>query len=550
MTNHVVERLTHRLTQARLSRRAVLATAFFARFGSVARAQTPESATPIAAAKSPLELPQPQVLKSVNGTLDLTTTAQPAVVDMGAGHPVSTYAFDGVVPGYTWELNPGDTLRVNLVNNLPPLSHAEPVDLTRPHEWTTTNLHFHGFHVSPSGNADNIFLEVPPGASQQYDVPIPADHPGGLFWWHPHRHGAVAQQVRAGMAGAIIVRGAIDDVPEVRAAKEQVMVLQAIELGDDFQLLDPIPNPTKEQAFYPRTQILYTVNGVMNPKITMYPGEVQRWRMLNAAEGKFMSLRLEGHDFHILAWDGLTMAAPEQAELALLSSGNRVEALVKAGQPGTYELILTPGSSQKPNIPGMPLPVATPAPAGTPEMNTHETAPGMLQPSKELAVRSILTVEVVGEGPEMALPATLPAWDPPTPPIARRRQVEYSVNRDPGDEFIEFGIDDQAFDPGREPYQAKLGTAEEWTVTNGVDHKLADHAHVFHIHVNPFKITAINGRTLDTPLWRDTFVLTGKTGDSITFETHFADFTGKFVEHCHVLTHEDLGMMEAIEVIP
>ena len=72
------------------------------------------------------------------------------------------------------------------------------------------------------------------------------------------------------MAGALIVRGEIDEVPEVVAAKEQVMVLQAIELGDDFQLLDPIPNPTKTEAFIPRTQILYTVNGVMNPKITMY----------------------------------------------------------------------------------------------------------------------------------------------------------------------------------------------------------------------------------------------------------------------------------------
>ena len=64
------------------------------------------------------------------------------------------------------------------------------------------------------------------------------------------------------------------------------------------------------------------------------------------------------------------------------------------------------------------------------------------------------------------------------------------------------------------------------------------------------KVTAINVRTVDTPLWRDTFVLTGKTGDSFTFQTHFTDFTGKFVQHCHVLTHEDLGMMETVEVIP
>jgi FtsP/CotA-like multicopper oxidase with cupredoxin domain len=96
----------------------------------------------------------------------------------------------------------------------------------------------------------------------------------------------------------------------------------------------------------------------------------------------------------------------------------------------------------------------------------------------------------------------------------------------------------------------KRGTAEEWTLVNDLDDKYPLHAHVFHIHVNPFKVTHINGRKLETPLWRDTFVLTGTDDDSIIFESNFDDFTGKFVEHCHVLSHEDLGMMEALEVVP
>ena len=149
----------------------------------------------------------------------------------------------------------------------------------------------------------------------------------------------------------------------------------------------------------------------------------------------------------------------------------------------------------------------------------------------------------------LALVDALPAWDPPIKPIARSRTFSYTVQRDDDDEFLDFGVDGLAYAPDRPPYQAKLGTAEEWTLTNGVDHKLPAHAHVFHVHVNPFKVTKINGRPLDTPLWRDTFVLTGQTGDSITFEMNFDDFTGKFVNHCHVLSHEDLGMMEAVEVI-
>jgi FtsP/CotA-like multicopper oxidase with cupredoxin domain len=496
-------------------------------------------------------LRQPVVLRSHHGGLRVKLTCRRAVVEMGAPKPVRTYTYDGVVPGYTWELKGGDLLLVDLRNHLPALPPHPPMTMDRPHEWTTTNLHTHGLHVSPSGNADNVFLKIPPGHRQLFEIPIADDHPAGIFWYHPHHHGAVTQQVRGGMAGLIIVRGDLDRVPEVRAAKEKVLVLQSIELGDDYGLLDPIPNPTKQQAFFPRTNVLYTVNGRLAPKITMYPGEVQRWRLLNAAEGKYMSLRLQEHELHVLAWDGLTMAAPESAELVMMSAGNRVEFLVKAGKPGTYELILHPGSSQKPNIPAMP--------ASAPSSETRATllcnvvavklTTGLQDQPPELQPRSIATLEVRGSGPRMQLPSSLPAFDPPSLPIARRRRFEFTVSRDPMNEFLSFGIDGKQFDPKEDPYRVKLGTAEEWTLVNACDSKLMDHAHVYHIHVNPFKVTAINGRRLPTPLWRDTFVLTKRSGDSLTFEANFVDFTGRFVEHCHVISHEDLGMMGSVEVV-
>jgi FtsP/CotA-like multicopper oxidase with cupredoxin domain len=259
-------------------------------------------------------------------------------------------------------------------------------------------------------------------------------------------------------------------------------------------------------------------------------------------------LRLEDHVLNVLAWDGLTLAAPNAVELVMLSAGNRVELLVKAGKPGSYDLILTPGSSQKPDIPGMPDSADQATPSAL-EMAMPDMQ-GMPNTQGELTPRPILTVEVAGSGPEMRLPASLPVWDPPILPIARRRQFSFTVERTPANEFLSFGIDHVSFDPIRPPYQIKLGTAEEWTLRNALDTKLMAHAHVFHIHVNPFKITKIDGRTLSTPLWRDTFVLTKSTGDSLTFESNFVDFAGKFVDHCHVLSHEDLGMMEAIEVIP
>jgi FtsP/CotA-like multicopper oxidase with cupredoxin domain len=524
--------------------------------------------------------PQPRIQKSANKELSVNLVARPAVVDMGVGHPVTTYTYGGNVPGYTWELDPGDRLKVHLVNELPKLPTA-PMRMDRPHEWTTTNLHTHGLHVSPSGTSDNIFLSIPPGQSQDYVIDIPSDHPGGIFWYHPHRHGAVTQQVRAGMAGMIVVRGAIDQVPEVAAATEKIMVMQSIELGDDFQLLDPIPDPSKTEAFFPRKKVLYTVNGVVKPTVTMRPGEVQRWRILNAAEGKFLSLTLMDKQqnrpvpLHVLAWDGLTLAAPQATNVVMLSAGNRVEALVQVDEPGSYELVLTPGSSQKPKIPGMPdveyPSMTTPAPKPTTPANTAANMPGMNMPAQdmpakngptpeqrtmealatipgELEVRPIATMVVTGAPMTMALPAALPAWDPPMPPISKSRQLAYSVQRE-GLEFLSFGVNGVPFQPDRPPYQATLGTAEEWTLVNDLDPKLMDHAHVFHIHVNPFKITKINGHLLETPLWRDTFVLTRTDHDSITFVSHFADFAGKFVNHCHVVAHEDLGMMEAVEVV-
>ena len=241
--------------------------------------------------------------------------------------------------------------------------------------------------------------------------------------------------------------------------------------------------------------------------------------MLNTGQGKFMSLRLQDHKLHVLAWDGLSLAAPDAVDLVMMSPGNRVEVLVKAGRPGRYDLVLTPGSGQVPDIPGMPDGIVKPPPAG----------------NKELQPRSIATIEVVGRGPEMALshvPARLRPEDP-----ADREDPDGRVHG-PAEgggphqhEFMSFGINGLPFDPGREAYKMRLGTAERWTVVNKLDPKLDRHAHVFHIHVNPFKVTEINGKRLDKPLWRDTFVLTGKSGDSFTCMSKFDDFCGKFLEH-------------------
>jgi FtsP/CotA-like multicopper oxidase with cupredoxin domain len=94
--------------------------------------------------------------------------------------------YNGAYIPPVWHVSPGDTLVVTLHNRLP-----EP-----------TNLHFHGLHVSPRGNGDNVFVHVAPGASFRYELAIPADHDPGLYWFHSHAHGAVSRQILGGLSRA------------------------------------------------------------------------------------------------------------------------------------------------------------------------------------------------------------------------------------------------------------------------------------------------------------------------------------------------------------
>ena len=158
----------------------------------------------------------------------------------------------------------------------------------------------------------------------------------------------------------------------------------------------------------------------------------------------------------------------------------------------------------------------------------------------------VATVEVLADRDDMALPAQLPAFAPPLLPIAAERTVEYTVHRNDRGEFESFGIDHEAFSIDNQPYQMHLGTAEQWTVVNAADEGFV---HVFHIHVNPFLVTHVNGERLVTPEWRDTYPLGPHLGDSFTFTMNLEDFAGMTVQHCHVLAHEDLGMMEAVEIV-
>src|SRR5450830_93782 len=131
---------------------------------------------------------EPEILRSTNGRLDVRLTTAAATVEI-AGTQVTALTYNGGLPGPTLHVRPGDRIRVSLRNNL-----AAP-----------TNLHTHGLHVSPRGNSDNVFVMIQPGESFDYEYQLPDTHPPGVYWYHPHHHGLVADQVFGGLYGGIIV---------------------------------------------------------------------------------------------------------------------------------------------------------------------------------------------------------------------------------------------------------------------------------------------------------------------------------------------------------
>lgn len=447
-------------------------------------------ATPSPTASPPPDdigtLTEPEVLHSSDGLLELTLTA--ALTDVAvADRQVRALAFNGAVPGPTLRVRPGDRIALNFRSQLD----------------APTNLHTHGLVVSPEGNSDNVFLRIEPGATFDYAYELGADHPPGIFWYHPHDHGTTAEQLFAGLYGAIIV----DDDEPIPAARERLLVIHDIAFDGDV-----VHVASAGERTLGREGDLVTVNGQLGRTLKARPGERERWRIVNACSSRYLRLRLDGQRMQLLGIDAGRYAEPREVDEIVLTPGNRADVMVTAVE-GTSVLQTLPFDRGGMGAIGSPPSATTGA--------------------------DLLTFTATGEA-ATATPFQVPQ---PTTRDLRAEQMTgqrtLTLGMGPGGGGIRFTIDGREYDHERIDTEVAPGTLEEWTIVNS-----SPMDHPFHLHVWPMQLLEVGGQPVDGVDWRDVVPVPARSRTVVRIA--FEGLTGRTVYHCHILDHEDLGMMGTI----
>lgn len=427
-------------------------------------------------------------------------TPEASQVDIN-GTIVNMITYNGSYPAPTIRVKSGDILRVNFTNNIPANIGTNILGK----DMSITNLHTHGWHVSPAGNADNIFLHFNSGDYHIFEYDLSKQWGGMMGFYHPHYHGTVGEQFWRGLAGgALIVE---DDTPELQDYEEHIMILT------DISLSGSEPTQWTRMNYMRILGDIVMVNGQVNPVLTIRPGQVQRWRILNASVFRYYRLTLQNHTFYLVGTDDNLLEAPVPLNEIILTPGERVDVLVKADQiPGTYSLTSQP-------------------------INGAQTV-------------TLLTLEYSGPQANDQIPASISSdtanW------VAQLRNMNTSGLRHVTMtlNFIRGrgAINRQVFDENPFILESPVGSEanpyyEVWTIVNqtGMDHP-------WHQHVDGAVILDINGgdpgyASLYTSVngFKDTVNVPAM--GSVTMLVPVLDYTGDTVFHCHILGHEDIGMM-------
>ncbi len=429
---------------------------------------------------------------------------------------------------------PGPVLKVNFTNNL---AKPGPYDCDHhsPDVRLCTNLHTHGLHVSPSGDSDNVLLTLKPGDKQPYQFDMPNNHAPGTHWMHAHLHGSTAPQLQNGMAGALILKGEIDEWLAgygIQGEKDKIMILQQL-------LTDGNPICGKDPDGKTRTT---SINGQCLPKINVREGEVQHWRLIHAGISGTVSFTVEtAHSsvvknigFFEYARDGINLGRAIEMDMARLQPGYRSDILIQF--PPVEDVC--PGQ----DICELHL-VDGPTPAA-------QSLSGYREGSNVMAT---VMLHRSSDAPMTMPPADDLHFAKPYPEIADSELL-------PEEKKIYFAIEPDGrrtvngeVYPNGETIPLRLNTAQTWRLWVGAQSDKGNHP--FHIHVNPFEVIIRDkqGRIIDR-YWKDTLLVSGvdNNGEAYALEirSRYETFDGEFVLHCHNLFHEDAGMMRKVNILP
>ena len=430
-------------------------------------------------------------------------------------------------------------LKLKLVNRTGPFN----LDCVMDHHFT--NLHYHGFEVSPMAPSDDVVsIHVPVGQDYNYVVPFPEipgkEHPEGMFWYHPHPHGCSFAQVNDGLSGALIVGDILKSrYPQLVGIREQVLLLKdgkpmrAAARKEEAAVLAFAAHPEAPPAAPPKI----TVNGLDKPRISFQPGELQFFRIGNVGANAYVNIATPGVESWVIAADGMPTQRPilvNSAKGWVLPPGSRVEIIVIApNQPGTYELRSLPVSSSF----GSEEILATlhVSKTVTKSLTSHNRA-------RLAALRSAPST------PSNYYPLPTDFAQTETAPGC---EIHAKSKKYPEYSFVftsangQFMMNDKVYDEKFIDVTCPIPSKPTWTVFNDTDQH-----HTFHIHQIHFRVDKIGDHVVtddEAPL-RDNVDVPPHTVVQLTLPFDESYLAGKFVLHCHILAHEDRGMMMNIEL--
>jgi FtsP/CotA-like multicopper oxidase with cupredoxin domain len=389
-----------------------------------------------------------------------------------------------------------------------------------------TNLHFHGLHVSPNAPQDDVLdMMASPGETLHYSVEIPPQQAPGLYWYHTHSHGESYIQDLDGMSGAIVVEGIERYAPEVSNMRERILVLRDLVLPADptdrKSVMASVSMPTARCGMASNgPERAFTVNGRLRPQIDIAPGERQFWRIVNASPDLYADLELDSQSLQVVALDGMPLAYHDPSirirsmSHVLLPPGGRVEAIV-TGPTADARAVL--------------------------RSRCFDTGPDG-DPNPEMVLADILSTS---PSKLPARPALGGAPGHSSFPPAELQRVEATAP----DFVVTFTEDKEGFYVNGRKFEMNsgpmltvdVGSLKHWRVVNPTKEM-----HPFHIHQVHFLAYAVGDKPVKDPVWLDTVNV--PYGSSADLVMDFTDpiIRGMSLFHCHLLKHEDKGMMAKI----